>query len=188
MYITPDTQRAILNAAAKCGSRKMAIEQTGVNYTDLLELFERDPSFEQKLKDAEKFFSENLNSVIQTMALKRLYETLLNGVTHVTTHSEEMKDGDENVIGTRTKITKKYQGVPMSAIKEGIALIPPIEKVMNVLAANSAIPTENLEKLQSIVLDYQQNLRELMSGKQESKELTNEVLAALQQALTGSQL
>lgn len=182
-YITPEQKRRILNETANCGSLKIGLERARVNYTDYLDLIEQEPTFKDKAKEAEGFFLENLNNVIGTMAKKRLYETLMNGVTQVTTSSEDIRDPEGNLVGSKQKVTKKYMGVPMAAIKEGIALIPPIDEAVQVLMANNALPQANLEKIQAAIVDYQTKMREAINGKTEDRQLTDQIIAAIQQAV-----
>jgi hypothetical protein len=187
-FLHPEKKRDILNETASCGSVKVAISNLNISYTDYKELIEREPDFENRVKEASQFFVDNLNSVIPTLAKKKLFDILSNGVTHTITSTEEIKDAEGNLVGTKSKITRKYSPAPIAAINQGIALMPPIENAISLLVQNNSLPKESLEKLQTIVKTYQGSLRDLLTVMGEDKTLNPEILATFQRALTGSKL
>jgi hypothetical protein len=178
----PDTiKKKLLNATALCGCRKIAMDQCGLVYTDLLEL-ESDPDFSKQLADAEKFYITNLNKIITTLAKKELYNLLVNGQTTITTKTTSFTDENGDTV-QKHEIVRKYNGVPVAAIKMGLDLIPDLMKLAEGLASYNALDSDQLEALESTLTGFEENLRKALNGRTELKPLTDDVIKTMQSIL-----
>jgi hypothetical protein len=143
---------------------------------------ESDPDFSKQLADAEKFYITNLNKIITTLAKKELYNLLVNGQTTITTKTTSFTDENGDTV-QKHEIIRKYNGVPVAAIKMGLDLIPDLMKLAEGLASYNALDSDQLEALESTLTGFEENLRKALKGKTELKPLTDDVIKTMQSIL-----
>ncbi|NJL54217.1 hypothetical protein HC928_02875 [bacterium] len=185
MFITESLKNKILDTTASMGSLKLALHNMGIKYSDYLQIIQADPNFEEKTKDAQDFYTDNLSRVIHQLAQQRLYEVLNGQNIQKTVKREYIYDEKGIVIGSKYKEDKKYPGVPIQAIQLGLSQAMELEKAVEILVANNALPEAKLEKVQLAVVEYQNRLTEAVNGTTSEKTLTDEMIATIQQVVIG---
>lgn len=181
MFNANTIKKNLLNATAACGCRKMAMDQIGILYTDLLEL-EQDQNYARQLATAEKFYGVNLNKILAALAKKRLYETLVNGTTDVITKTTSFTTEDGDTV-SKQEITRRYKPASVEAIKVGLSCLPELVKLAESMASHDALNTNQLEALDVALSTIEDNVRNALNGQIENKPLTDEVIGQLQSIL-----
>jgi len=181
MFNASTIKKKLLNATAACGCKKLAMDQCNLLYTELLEL-ESDSTFAKQLSEAEKFYTTNLNKIIAALAKKELYNLLVNGQTQLITKTTSFTTDDGDQV-TKQEITRKYNGIPIAAIKLGLDLVPELMKLAEGMRSYNALEIEQLEALESTLESFEDNVRQALRGETELKPLTDEVIGNLQSIL-----
>lgn len=181
MFNASTIKRNLLNATAACGCRKMAMDQIGIQYTDLLEL-EQDQDYARQLATAEKFYGVNLNKVLAALAKKRLYEILVNGTTEVITKTTSFNNDDGDTI-TKQEITRKYKPPTIEAIKVGLNCLPELVRLAEGMASHNALESDKIEALDTVLGTMEENVRNALNGQLEGRPITDEIIGQLQSIL-----
>lgn len=178
-------QLKFISAVAELGTPKLASDQLGVGY-DIYREWQQDREFRDEIQDAKQFFREGMNETLSVLAKRELLKILLNGITEIATSFKSVCDSEGNVIGQERTVKRTYKGIPSWAIKEALALIPTIEKVMEARAAYNAITPEEIEAVKTVTAEYEKQLRAIGDGKNNDNVLVPEdILSGLQRTLVG---
>lgn len=179
---TDDTKKSVINAIARSGNRKVAIDELRVTYLDFEKWLSEDLEFHKQVKQAEKFYIVNLNKVIANLAKKQLFDILSKGLVEVVTKTltRENPDGELDV---QTVIERRNKGVPAPYIKMGLDLIPDLLKSAETLMGYNALHPEQLEALESELNGFESRLRDAMSGDRENQVMTDEMIGTIQNIL-----
>lgn len=178
-------QLKFISAVAELGTPKLAADQLKVGYSVYRE-WQQDREFRDEIGEAKQFFREGMNETLSVLGKRELLKILLNGITEIATTFKSVCDSEGNVIGQERTVKRTYKGVPSWAIKEAIALIPTIEKLIEARAAYNAINPEEIEAVKTVTAEYEKQLRAIGDGKTEDRSLVPEdIISGLQRTLVG---
>lgn len=184
-FISVRTKEILIERVAELGSLQEALNEYNLSFNEYSDYLEADEEFMTQLKKAEAFYWAEVNKRIQSLGKQRLLQTLQHGITQLTVKTETitLSDGSE---ATKEVRTKKYLGVPMSAISLALSMIPELEKATQTLITHNALDPMKLEKLQVTLGSFQTELRAVL-GSEVSKDGENveQILATMQKLLVG---
>jgi DNA primase large subunit len=198
-------QKLFLDQLSDLGDRDLAINRSGIDiptFIQWLKVFD----FKLAVEETEKYYQENLRVKIEQSALKSLDFILRNGstvVTHTKTIDEvygqvPIGETDRGVpiyesqkVGTKVKQVeqKKRERIVPWAVKEGIKLLL-IRKAENdilnsiqQLSAQGLLPQQSEQVISGYMQEFRERVSQVLSGDYEKLEITDEILAQIQQAV-----
>ena len=178
-------QLSYINLVGELGTPHLASEKMEVNYIEYKEWY-NDEEFREEIRDAKRYYRDNVNETIAVLAKRELLKILLNGIIEVSTSFKSIADAEGNVTGQERTVKRTHKGVPSWAIKEGLALIPEIIKIYEARAAYNAVSPDELERVKIATKEYEKTLRAIGDGEGKvSEHITDDMIAMIQSSLIG---
>lgn len=166
------------------GTPRLAAEKAKVDYGQIM-VWNRDKEFALEVKRAQEWCINSLNQGIVLAAKKELFKILISGIVEITTHYTTERDVEGVVVKEISRISKRHMGVPLAAIKMGLDLMPEIQRAIESLIANNALPGYNLERLQEVTTIYEVGLQEALTGTKTEQLPEDYIIAQIQKTLVG---